>query len=49
MHLTPQAIAEYQAIHLKEFGEEISASAAEKRGKEICEFYKLLINYKYRK
>ena len=49
MYLSPQAITKYQAIHKKEFGEEISAAAAEIRGKELCSLFKLLINHKYQK
>jgi hypothetical protein len=46
MKIDTEAVAEYQEIHRREFGEEISAVDAETRGKELCELYKLLINHK---
>ena len=49
MHLTPEAIAEYQALHKKEFGEDITLAEAEIRGKELCALFKSLINHKYKK
>jgi len=47
MHVSDEAIAEFKAIWKKEFGEEISDERARKRGQELVDFYKMLVEHKY--
>ena len=49
MILSDKAVAEFKAIWKKEFGEEISDEFARSRGSEIVNFYKMLVEHKWKR
>ena len=44
MQLQPEDIQKYKEIYKKEFGEEITDAEAEEQGRNLVEFFRLLID-----